>query len=139
MTDHSIGPDGGASIANALAGLTSIISEQSQQLRALSADVLALRSENRQLGQLVIDLRDKVRPGIKETRDERRQRLEMAAIREISITGPSVKAIAEKLDVTERTLYRWPLFRRALDLAIAQSQAGRTKSSTDAADWEGED
>ncbi len=139
MTDQSIGPEEAASIADALKGLASIISEQSEQLRALSADVLALRAENRQLGQLILDLRDKVRPGIQETRDERRQRLEMAAIREISITGPSVKAIAEKLEVTERTLYRWPLFRRALDIAIAQSQAGRTKSSTDAAEWEGDD
>lgn len=63
----------------------------------------------------------------------------MAAIRELSVSGPSVKVIAEKLEVTEGTLYRWPLFRRALDIAIAQNQAGRTKDSTAASDWEGDD
>ena len=121
MSDHSIGSGELASIANALHGLTSIIAEQSEQLRALSARVESLADDNAALVQTVADLRRHVRPDTPETRKADRLALQKRAVELIDICGPVRTRIAEKMGVSPEAMKRWPLFSAALRGAKAKS------------------
>jgi hypothetical protein len=121
MTDQRVGPESGASIANAMAGLTSIISEQSQQLRALTKRIESLADDNAALVQTVADLRRHVRPDTAETRKADRLALEKRAVELIDICGPVRTRIAEKMGVSPEAMKRWPLFSAALRGAKAKS------------------
>ena len=128
MSDHSIGLGDAASIANALHGLTSIIAEQSEQLRALSARIESLADDNAALVQTVADLRRHVRPDTPETRKADRLALQKRAIELIDICGPVRTRIAQRMGVSPEAMRRWPLFEAALRCANARSAQPRKDS-----------
>lgn len=128
MTDQRVGPDGGASIANALAWLTSIISEQSEQLRALTKRIESLADDNAALVQTVADLRRHVRPDTAETRKADRLALEKRAVELIDICGPVRTRIAQRMGVSPEAMRRWPLFEAALRCANAKSAQPQKES-----------
>jgi len=95
-------------------------------LQSVQAELSRLTAANTEMSERLARLTEKVEPAKVETKSQRRSRLEMQAIRELIVCGPSVKVIARKLGVPATTLAGWSLFRKAMERQIAANKAART-------------
>lgn len=86
-------------------------------LQGMQAELARLTASNLELSARLEKLAEKVEPTRKETRDERRKRLEFAAISALSTVGPVIARVAKEVGVPVRTLAGWPVFMRAMELA----------------------